>query len=169
MLERLEKDKNIGYDANADRADRAAEDDQGRRRLQDLHLLVRQDIGGVHQLGVDRDRALVVQVRLGDRGAMDLRLERGQAHARTASLAAAKLRSGAAAGTAAARTFCGTGTFAGSITAALFLSKFIGDHPWVHLDIASTDWSERERAYIPKGPTGIGTRLLIQYLIDRTL
>ena len=57
----------------------------------------------------------------------------------------------------------------GMITAALFLSRFIGDHPWVHLDIASTDWSERERAYIPKGPTGIGTRLLIQYLIDQSL
>lgn len=57
----------------------------------------------------------------------------------------------------------------GMITAALFLSKFVGDCPWVHLDIASTDWSERERAYIPKGPTGIGTRLLIQFLIDRTL
>jgi len=57
----------------------------------------------------------------------------------------------------------------GMITAALFLSKFVGDHPWVHLDIASTDWSERERAYIPKGPTGIGTRLLIQYLIDQSL
>ncbi len=57
----------------------------------------------------------------------------------------------------------------GMITAALFLSKFVGDCPWVHLDIASTDWSDRERAYIPKGPTGIGTRLLIQFLIDRTL
>jgi leucyl aminopeptidase len=57
----------------------------------------------------------------------------------------------------------------GMITAALFLSRFAGDWPWVHLDIASTDWSERERAYIPKGPTGIGTRLLIQYLIDRSL
>jgi leucyl aminopeptidase len=57
----------------------------------------------------------------------------------------------------------------GMITAALFLSKFAGDGPWVHIDIASTDWSERERAYIPKGPTGIGTRLLIQYLIDRSL
>jgi len=57
----------------------------------------------------------------------------------------------------------------GMITAALFLSKFAGDGSWVHLDIASTDWSERERAYIPKGPTGIGTRLLIQYLIDRSL
>ncbi len=57
----------------------------------------------------------------------------------------------------------------GMITAALFLSKFVGDCPWVHLDIASTDWSDRERAYISKGPTGIGTRLLIQYLINRTL
>lgn len=57
----------------------------------------------------------------------------------------------------------------GMITAALFLSKFAGDCPWVHLDIASTDWSERERAYIPKGPSGIGTRLLIQYLMDRSL
>jgi leucyl aminopeptidase len=57
----------------------------------------------------------------------------------------------------------------GMITAALFLSKFIGDCPWVHLDIASTDWSERERPYISKGPTAIGTRLLVQYLIDRSL
>ena len=57
----------------------------------------------------------------------------------------------------------------GMITAALFLSKFVGDCPWVHLDIASTDWSERERAYVPKGPTATGTRLLVQYLIDRSL
>ena len=54
----------------------------------------------------------------------------------------------------------------GMITAALFLSKFVDDYPWVHLDIASTDWSERERAYISKGPTGIGTRLLLQYLLN---
>jgi|CXWL01.1.fsa_nt_gi leucyl aminopeptidase len=54
----------------------------------------------------------------------------------------------------------------GMITAALFLSKFVGDCKWVHLDIASTDWSERERAYIPKGPSGIGTRLLLQYVIN---
>ena len=58
------------------------------------------------------------------------------------------------------------GRGAGVITAALFLSRFVGDTPWVHLDIASTDWSDRERAYIPKGPSGIGERLLIQYLVD---
>ncbi|WP_447978899.1 leucyl aminopeptidase [Candidatus Nitrospira bockiana] len=61
------------------------------------------------------------------------------------------------------------GRAGGMITAALFLSKFVGDCPWVHLDIASTDWSERERPYVSKGPTGIGTRLLLQYLIDESL
>lgn len=55
----------------------------------------------------------------------------------------------------------------GMITAAVFLSKFVDDFPWVHLDIASTDWSTSERAYIPKGPTGIGTRLLLQFLLNR--
>ena len=55
----------------------------------------------------------------------------------------------------------------GTITAAAFLSKFVGDAVWAHLDIASTDWSDRERAYIPKGATGVGTRLLIQFLCNR--
>ena len=55
----------------------------------------------------------------------------------------------------------------GTITAAAFLSKFVGGAVWAHLDIASTDWSDRERAYIPKGATGVGTRLLIQFLSNR--
>src|SRR5207244_4995231 len=46
----------------------------------------------------------------------------------------------------------------GTITAAAFLRQFAGDAVWAHLDIASTDWSERERAYIPKGATGGGPR-----------
>ena len=56
----------------------------------------------------------------------------------------------------------------GMITAGMFLSKFVGDCPWVHLDIASTDWSSSERPYIGKGPTAIGTRLLVQWLINRS-
>ena len=56
----------------------------------------------------------------------------------------------------------------GMITAGMFLSKFVGDYPWVHLDIASTDWSGSDRPYIGKGPTGIGTRLLIQYLLNQS-
>ena len=55
----------------------------------------------------------------------------------------------------------------GTITAAAFLSKFIGKAVWAHLDIASTDWSDREKAYLPKGPTGVGVRLLIQFLRNR--
>ena len=55
----------------------------------------------------------------------------------------------------------------GMITAGMFLSKFVGNYPWVHLDIASTDWSASERPYICKGPTAIGTRLLVQFLINR--
>ena len=55
----------------------------------------------------------------------------------------------------------------GTITAAAFLSKFVGDAVWAHLDIAGTDWSDREQAYIPKGATGVGTRLLIQFLCNR--
>ena len=54
----------------------------------------------------------------------------------------------------------------GMITAALFLSKFVGKFPWIHLDIASTDWNESERPYVSKGPTGIGTRLLLQYMLQ---
>jgi leucyl aminopeptidase len=53
------------------------------------------------------------------------------------------------------------GRGAGAITAALFLKKFIGDYPWVHLDIAGTGMSTRETDYMPKGGTGIGVRLLV--------
>ena len=57
----------------------------------------------------------------------------------------------------------------GMITAAVFLRQFVEDVPWVHLDIASTDWSASERPYIGKGPTGIGTRLLLQFLLNRAV
>jgi leucyl aminopeptidase len=54
----------------------------------------------------------------------------------------------------------------GVITAAALLSKFVQDYPWVHLDIAATAWTEKERPYTPKGATGIGMRLLTQFLRD---
>jgi leucyl aminopeptidase len=48
---------------------------------------------------------------------------------------------------------------AGSITAALFLKEFVGETPWVHLDIAGTAYSESDLVALPKGPTGtpVGT------------
>jgi leucyl aminopeptidase len=51
---------------------------------------------------------------------------------------------------------------AGSITAAEYLHRFVGDVPWAHLDIAGTAWDFTEKSYVPKGPSGIGVRTLIE-------
>lgn len=53
---------------------------------------------------------------------------------------------------------------AGSITAGWFLKQFVGSTRWAHLDIAGTAWSDKARPYSPKGATGVGVRLLIEYL-----
>ena len=56
----------------------------------------------------------------------------------------------------------------GSIAGAAFLSHFVGDTEWAHLDIAGTAWNAKARDYVGgKGGTGVGTRLLIQYLHRR--
>jgi len=52
---------------------------------------------------------------------------------------------------------------AGTITAAAFLQEFVGDTPWVHLDIAGTAYKFTEKSYVPnKGPSGIGVRTLLE-------
>jgi leucyl aminopeptidase len=56
------------------------------------------------------------------------------------------------------------GREAGSITAGAFLKEFVGDIPWVHLDIAGTAWTRASHPYITKGATGVGIRLLIHAL-----
>jgi len=56
------------------------------------------------------------------------------------------------------------GFSAGSVTAALFLEKFVGERTWVHLDIAGTGRSETDAGENVKGGTGFGTRLLIEWL-----
>lgn len=52
----------------------------------------------------------------------------------------------------------------GTITAAEYLHKFVGKTPWAHLDIAGTAWEFTTKSYIPKGPSGTGTRTLIEYI-----
>lgn len=52
----------------------------------------------------------------------------------------------------------------GSITAALFLEKFVADTNWVHLDIAGTGRSESDSGEFVKGGTGFGPRLLIEWI-----
>jgi leucyl aminopeptidase len=53
---------------------------------------------------------------------------------------------------------------AGAIIGGIFLSKFVGKTPWVHLDIAGPANIDKDRPYVPKGGTGVGVRLLIQLL-----
>ncbi len=55
----------------------------------------------------------------------------------------------------------------GSITAALFIQRFVKDTPWAHLDIAPTAWKPNSTdPTIPSGATGFGVRLLDRMVAD---
>jgi len=61
----------------------------------------------------------------------------------------------------------GIGRAAGTITAAAFLRNAIKNTPWIHFDIAGVAWTQiatKEKAYNPKGATGFGVRLILDYL-----
>jgi len=60
------------------------------------------------------------------------------------------------------------GRYAGAITAAKFLAEFINDTPWVHLDIAGTSLSEKDRGYTVKGATGVPVRTLVNLALSLT-
>ncbi|MGI9625734.1 MAG: leucyl aminopeptidase [Longimicrobiales bacterium] len=55
----------------------------------------------------------------------------------------------------------------GSITAACFLSEFVGDTPWGHLDIAGTAYGDTKKPYLKKGPLGNPCRLLLEWVRAR--
>jgi leucyl aminopeptidase len=50
----------------------------------------------------------------------------------------------------------------GAIAAAHFLREFVGETPWVHLDIAGPSHSSKERGYVGKGGTGVAVRTLVE-------
>lgn len=56
---------------------------------------------------------------------------------------------------------------AGTITAALFLSEFVGKTPWAHLDIAGTAYGDPVAPYQRKGGFGTPTRLLLEWVWHR--
>ena len=61
------------------------------------------------------------------------------------------------------------GRSASSVTAARFLSNFVGDWPWAHIDIAGAELykggpEETPRSYLTKGGTGIMVRTLVEYV-----
>jgi len=54
------------------------------------------------------------------------------------------------------------GPYAGTITASIFLSEFVDDVPWAHLDIAGPMKVDADSGINSKGATGFGTRLLLE-------
>ena len=59
------------------------------------------------------------------------------------------------------------GPAGGTITGGKFLQHFVGDTPWVHLDIAGTAWNVKYVDYHPaNGATGVGVRLLIDLISE---
>jgi len=54
------------------------------------------------------------------------------------------------------------GRSGGSITAAWFIRDFVGETPWIHLDIAGTAWLDDAKPYMAKGATGVGLRTFVR-------
>jgi leucyl aminopeptidase len=54
--------------------------------------------------------------------------------------------------------------YGGAISAAMFLKEFVGETPWVHLDIANMAWIDDNKAWISKGPSGVGVRSIFEWV-----
>ncbi|MEM6469061.1 MAG: leucyl aminopeptidase [Planctomycetota bacterium] len=58
----------------------------------------------------------------------------------------------------------GEGRWGGAITAAKFLENFVGDTPWVHLDIAGPAFADSPKPHRDAGATGVMVRTLIRWI-----
>jgi leucyl aminopeptidase len=58
----------------------------------------------------------------------------------------------------------GGSRYGGATTAAMFLKEFVGDTPWIHLDIASTTWLDDPKPWQSKGPSGIAIRTITEWV-----
>ncbi|MBR0204657.1 MAG: aminopeptidase, partial [Synergistaceae bacterium] len=58
------------------------------------------------------------------------------------------------------------GRYGGAIFAALFLKEFVGEKiPWAHMDIAGTDFNDKEYGVYSKGASAFGVRTCLDYLM----
>jgi len=57
------------------------------------------------------------------------------------------------------------GRYAGAIAGAWFLREFVESVPWIHLDIAGTSSTDKERGYLSKGNTAVPVRTLIKLVL----
>ncbi|MFM8303094.1 MAG: leucyl aminopeptidase [Actinomycetota bacterium] len=60
------------------------------------------------------------------------------------------------------------GRYAGALTAGIFLQQFVGDRPWVHLDIAGPSRAPSDDGYVVRGGTGFGVRTLVELVAGFT-
>ncbi len=58
----------------------------------------------------------------------------------------------------------GNSRYGGASTAAMFLKEFVGETPWIHLDIAATAWIDTDKAWQSKGPSGIAVRSVTEWV-----
>jgi leucyl aminopeptidase len=54
--------------------------------------------------------------------------------------------------------------FGGALTAGLFLKEFVGETPWVHVDLAGPASADKESGHVPKGGTGFAVATILEYL-----
>lgn len=52
----------------------------------------------------------------------------------------------------------------GAISAAMFLKEFVGDTPWIHLDIAGCAWNDESKPWVANGPTGVAVRSVLEWV-----
>jgi leucyl aminopeptidase len=52
----------------------------------------------------------------------------------------------------------------GAISAAMFLKEFVGETPWIHLDIAGCAWHEEAKPWQAYGPSGIAVRSIVEWV-----
>jgi leucyl aminopeptidase len=57
--------------------------------------------------------------------------------------------------------------YGGALTAGLFLKEFVGETPWVHVDIAGPASSDKEQGHVQKGGTGFAVATIVEYLSSR--
>jgi leucyl aminopeptidase len=58
----------------------------------------------------------------------------------------------------------GKNRWGGAISAAMFLKEFVGETPWVHLDIAGCAWNDENKPWIANGPSGIAVRSILEWV-----
>src|SRR6202522_3468516 len=58
----------------------------------------------------------------------------------------------------------GKNRYGGAISAAMFLKEFVGETPWIHLDIAGCAWNDENKPWIANGPSGVAVRSVLEWV-----